>query len=318
MHAALVTSFDQPPRYETVDAPQATGDEVVVDVLAAAVHNTVRGRAAGRHYAASTRLPVIPGVDAVGRLPDGQRVYFVALDSAHGTMAEQAIARRGRWVPLPDGADDVTVAAAVNPAMSSWVPLRARVHLQPGQRVLVLGATGAAGRAAVQIAKLLGAGWVTGAGRNPQRLSALAALGADAVVPLTGSADDIGEAVLSAAKDIDVVIDYLWGQPAETVMPAVLAARSAPDKPLTWLQIGAVAGPDISLPSALLRSNNLMVRGSGQGALSAAEFLAEIPALIDEIAAGTVTVDAHQVPLSEVEKAWGVPFQDSSRIVLRP
>jgi NADPH:quinone reductase-like Zn-dependent oxidoreductase len=319
MHAALVTSFDRPPHYENVDAPHATGDgEVVVDVLAAALHNTVRGRASGRHYAAGTELPLIPGVDAVGRLPDGQRVYFLALDSAHGTMADQTIARRSRCVPLPDAAGDLTVAAGVNPAMSSWVPLRLRVGLQPGQRVLVLGATGTAGRAAVQIAKRLGAAWVTGVGRDPGRLSQLRALGADAVVSLAGSATDVAGAVRAAAEDIDVVIDYLWGEPAETVMPAVLAARPAPDKPLYWLQIGAMAGPAISLLSVALRSHNLMVLGSGQGAISAAEFLAEIPALIGELAAGTVSVDALQVPLHDVEKAWDVSFSPEKRIVFVP
>jgi NADPH:quinone reductase-like Zn-dependent oxidoreductase len=319
MHAALVTSFGRPPHYETVDAPRVTGDdEVVVDVLGAALHNRVRSGASGKHYAAGTELPVIPGIDAVGRLPDGQRVYFLALDPAHGTMADQTITRRSRCVPLPDAADDITVAAGVNPAMSSWVPLRLRVRLQPGQRVLVLGATGTAGRAAVQIAKRLGAGWVTGAGRNPRRLSELAALGADATVSLAGSASDVAEAVRAAAEDIDVVIDYLWGQPAETVMPAILAARPAPNKPLHWLQIGAVAGPAISLPSIALRSHNLMVLGSGQGAFSAEEFLAEIPALIGELAAGTVTVDALPIPLSDVEKAWDVSLQPEKRIVFVP
>jgi NADPH:quinone reductase-like Zn-dependent oxidoreductase len=184
--------------------------------------------------------------------------------------------------------------------------------------VLVLGATGTAGRAAVQISKRLGAAWVTGAGRDPQRLSELAALGADAVVPLTGSAADVADAVRAAAEDIDVVIDYLWGQPAETVMSAVLAARSAPNKRLTWLQIGAIAGPAISLPSVALRSHNLMILGSGQGAFSAEEFLAEIPALIEELAAGTVTVDALQVPLEDVEKAWGVAYRPEKRIVFTP
>lgn len=319
MHAALVTSFDRPPQYETADPPHATGqDEVVVDVLAAALHNTVRGRASGRHYAASTELPLIPGIDAVGRLPDGQRVYFLALDSAHGTMADQTIARRSRCVPLPETADDITVAAGVNPAMSSWVPLRLRVRLQPGQRVLVLGATGTAGRAAVQIAKLLGAAWVTGAGRDPRRLSELAALGADAVVPLTGDASDVADAVRAAAEDTDVVIDYLWGQAAETVMPAVLTARSVPNKPLSWLQIGAMAGPAISLPSVALRSHNLMVLGSGQGAISAEEFVAEIPALIAELAAGTILIEALPIPLTDVEKAWNVAFGPEKRIVFIP
>lgn len=319
MHAALITSFDQAPGYQTVGPPQATGaDEVVVDVLAAALHPRVRSGASGSHYASSSELPVIPGIDGVGRLPDGQLVYFLALDSRHGTMAEQAVVRRSRCIPLPGDADAVAIAAAVNPAMSSWVPLHRRVQLRPGQRVLVLGATGTAGRAAVQIVKLLGAGWVTGAGRDRQRLSELAGLGADAVVPLTGSAADVAEAMRTAGKDIDVVVDYLWGQPAETVMAAVLGARSVPNSPLAWLQIGAVAGPAISLPSVALRSHNLTILGSGQGALSAAEFLAELPALIGELASGTITVDALQIPLADVGKAWDVAYGPEKRIVFTP
>ena len=68
--------------------------------------------------------------------------------------------------------------------MSAWVALRRRVPLQPGQSVLVLGATGNAGAMAVQVARRLGAGRVVGAGRDPGRLAALAALGADEVVAL--------------------------------------------------------------------------------------------------------------------------------------
>jgi NADPH:quinone reductase-like Zn-dependent oxidoreductase len=319
MHAAVVSSFGQPPRYETVDPPHAAADdEVVIDVLAAGLHPRVRSGASGSHYTSTDQLPFIPGIDGVGRLPDGQRVYFTTLDSAHGTMAEQAVARRSWCVPLPDEADDVTVAAGINPAMSSWVPLHHRVHLQPGQRVLVLGATGTAGRMAVQIAKRLGAGWVAGAGRDPGRLSALGQFGADAVVPLTAGPAEVADAVRAAAADTDLVIDYLWGQPAEAILPAVLRARSDPGHPLTWLHIGAVAGPAMSLPSAALRAHNLTILGSGQGALPVPDFFAEIPALIDELVKGTIAVDAYQAPLADVEEAWGVGYRGDKRIVLCP
>jgi len=319
MHAAVVHSFGQVPRYGKAEDPQATTEnEVVVNMLAAGLHPRVRSGAAGSHYASSTQLPLIPGIDGVGRLPDGQRVYVLALDVRNGTMADQVLVRRNWCLPVPDEADGVAVAAAINPAMSSWVPLRHRVGLQPGQRVLVLGATGAAGRMAVQIARLQGAGWVGGVGRDPAKLATLAALGTDATVPLTGDSATIRAAVQAAAPDVDVVIDYLWGEPAETVLPAVLAARSDPSRPLTWLHIGAIAGQDIQLPSAALRAHNLTVLGSGQGALATATIAGEIPAIMAELAAGTLNVDALPVPLSEVEATWNAPQSHVQRVVFIP
>jgi NADPH:quinone reductase-like Zn-dependent oxidoreductase len=302
-----------------IDAPQAKeADEVVVDVLAAGLHPRVRSGASGSHYASGTVLPLVPGIDGVGRLTDGQRVYFLALDAVHGSMAEQAVVRRVLCFPLPDQADDVMVAAGMNPAMSSWVPLRHRVQLQSGQEVLVLGATGSAGRMAVQIAKRLGAGRVVGVGRDPERLAELGALGADSTVSLMGSSTDVGAAVGAAASDIDVVIDYLWGPPAEAVMADLFAARSNPGRPLTWLHIGAVAGSTMALPSVALRAHNLTIVGSGQGSMSTADIAADMPALIDELAMGRITIDAVPVPLADVEAIWDAPASRERRVVLCP
>ena len=86
-------------------------------------------------------------------------------------MAEQTVIDTSRSIVLAEGADPIAVAAAMNPAMSSWVALRQRVQFQAGQNILVLGATGNAGRMAVQIAKLLGAGQIIAAGRNAARLA---------------------------------------------------------------------------------------------------------------------------------------------------
>src|ERR1700761_9495552 len=101
-----------------------------------------------------------------------------------GAMADPAVVDLRRSVVLPDGSDPVTIAAAMNPAMSSWLALRRRIDFRPGQSVLVLGATGNAGQLAIQVAKRLGAATVIAAGRNPERLAALPALGADTVVSL--------------------------------------------------------------------------------------------------------------------------------------
>ena len=150
-------------------------DEVLVDVLAVGLHPRARSGAAGAHYTSTGTLPMIPGIDGVGRLPDGRLVYFVADDDVIGTMAEQAVVDRApRRSSCPTSADVAKVAAAMNPAMSAWVALRRRVPIEAGQSVLVLGATGNAGTMAVQVAKRLGAGRVVGAGRDLDRLDALA------------------------------------------------------------------------------------------------------------------------------------------------
>src|SRR3984885_686512 len=211
MNAAVVTSFDEPPHYQQFEVPQpSTTDEVLVDVLAVGLHPRVRTGAAGAHYTSTGTLPMIPGLDGVGQRPDGRRIYFVAADDVVGTMADKALVDARRSIDLPDDADVAKVAAAMNPAMSSWVALRRRVRIEPGQSVLILGATGNAGAMAVQVAKRLGAGRVVGAGRDLDRLRALTSFGADDVVQLTEDGAATGIALAAAAADFDIVIDYLW------------------------------------------------------------------------------------------------------------
>ncbi|ROS30632.1 NADPH:quinone reductase-like Zn-dependent oxidoreductase [Cellulomonas sp. PhB150] len=317
MHAAVVHSFDELPRYDVREAPVArTPDEVVVDVLAAGLHPRVRSGADGTHYTSDGTLPMVPGVDGVGRTPEGDLVYFVASDDAPGTMAEQALVDRRRAITLPVDADPVTVAAAMNPGMSSWVALRRRVDLQPGGSVLVLGATGNAGQLAVQIARHLGASRVIGAGRDAQRLDLVASLGADEVVSLDG--DGVADRLGRVAGDVDVVVDYLWGQPTEQAMKAVLMARTDRSRPLAWVQIGSMAGSEIALPSFLLRAANLSILGSGQGSVTTAGIVAELPALAALVASDELTIDALPVPLAEVERAWTTPTRPGQRLVLVP
>jgi NADPH:quinone reductase-like Zn-dependent oxidoreductase len=319
MNAAVVTSFGEPPHYQQFDVPQpATDDEILVDVLAAGLHPRVRTGAAGAHYTSSGTLPMIPGVDAVGRRPDGKLIYFVTDDDVVGTMAEKAVADIRRAVELPDDVDVLKVAAAMNPAMSSWVALRRRVPLEPGQSVLILGATGNAGTMAVQIAKRLGAGRVVGAGRDVTRLAALTEAGADATVQLTDDAGATGEALAAAAAEVDIVIDYIWGKPAERAIMALLTARSDRSRAMNWIQIGALAGPAIELPSVALRSANLRIQGSGQGAVSPQVYRAELPSLVSEIDSGTVAVTVSPVPLPAVETAWTRADPPGQRTVLVP
>jgi NADPH:quinone reductase-like Zn-dependent oxidoreductase len=318
MHAAVVTSFDEPPRYQRYPVPAPADGAVLADVLAVGLHPRVRSGAAGRHYTSSGTLPMIPGVDGVARLPDGRIVYFAAGDDVLGTMADKALVDPRRSVELPAGVDAAAVAAAMNPAMSSWVALRRRVPVKPGQAVLVLGATGNAGAMAVRVARRLGAGRVVGAGRDAGRLRALVTAGADDVVQLTADPEATGATLAAAAAETDIVLDYLWGAPAQLALRALLTARADRGRALDWIQIGAVAGPTIELPSEALRSANFRLQGSGQGSVSPRGYLAELPSLVAEISAGTIAVRPRPVPLADVERAWAGAETPGERTVLVP
>jgi NADPH:quinone reductase-like Zn-dependent oxidoreductase len=319
MNAAVVTSFAQPPRYQRFEVPEPSiAGEVLADVLAAGLHPRVRSGAAGKHYTSSGTLPMIPGIDGVGRLSDGKLVYFAAGDDVLGTMADKALVDPRRSVELPEGADVAKVAAAMNPAMSSWVALRRRVQIKPGQSVLILGATGNAGTMAVQVARRLGAGRVVGAGRDLNRLRALMPAGADDVVQLTDDTNATGQALSAAAAEVDIVLDYLFGMPAQQAMTTLLTARSDKSRALDWIQIGSVAGPTIELPSAALRSANFRLQGSGQGSVSPRAYLAELPSLVEEITVGAIAVCANVVPLADVQDAWTSEETPGERTVLVP
>lgn len=101
-------------------------------------------------------------------------------------------------------------------------------------------------------------------------------------------------------------------------MMALLGARSDRSRAVDWIQIGAVAGPDIELPSVALRSANLRLLGTGQGAVSPTAYLAELPSLVQEINAGAIRVTPDMVPLAEVEAAWTRPEPPGARTVLVP
>jgi NADPH:quinone reductase-like Zn-dependent oxidoreductase len=313
MYAAVVTTFDAPPSYQEFPAPIPDGaDQVLVDVVASGLHRRVRSQADGSHYTSTGALPLVPGVDGVGRLPDGTLRYFALRDTTSGAMAEQTVIDLRQSFELPSGADPVQVAAAMNPAMSSWVALQRRIDFRPGQAVLVLGATGNSGQMAVQVAKQLGAGRVIAAGRNPERLADLRDLGADAVVTLGDSAK-LG----AAAADVDVVIDYLWGPATADAMVAIATHRSNDHQPLSWIEIGAVAGASAEIPSAALRALPLQIVGSGQGSVSTRDILAELPAIAEAIISGALRIDARPIPLRDVTSAWR-EIGSADRIVFTP
>ncbi|MTD12812.1 zinc-binding dehydrogenase [Nakamurella sp. YIM 132087] len=312
MRAAVVTRFDSPPDPGQWPEPHPDEGEVVVEVMAAALHPRVRSQADGSHYTSTDELPLVPGVDGVGRDPDGAMRYFVLPDTILGSMAERTIIDPRRSVVLPVGADPVRIAAAMNPAMSSWVALRRRIDIEPSGSVLVLGATGSAGRMAVQIARHLGVERVVAAGRDPGRLALLADLGADEVVTL--GVDDLG----AVAGDVDVVLDYVWGVPTAEAMRSIVTGRSDRSRPLVWVEIGATAGPVAAIPSAALRAARLQIVGSGQGSVPTRDIVDELSDLAEFVMGEELRVEARAVPLGLVGKVWNEPTTDRVVLVPRP
>ncbi|WP_434446715.1 quinone oxidoreductase family protein [Lentzea sp. E54] len=308
MHAAVVTSFDTPPQYGEFPAPVAEREgELVVDVLAAGLHQLTKAKANGMHYSSTGTFPLVPGADGVVRDQDGNLRYVVMDDTDLGTFAEQTVIDPRRSVILPDDIDPVLIAAAMNPAMSSWVALRRRIAFEKGQRVLILGATGSAGRAAVQIAKKFGASEVIAVGRDATRLAALRDLGADETLTF----DQAGR-----AADVDVVIDYVWGEPSALAMTAMITARRDRGAPLDWIQIGSIAGQTMPVPSALLRASRLRICGSGIGSVSPRDFIEELPELALSVHTGEIDVPVRRVPLAQVGETWSA--QTDERIVYVP
>lgn len=320
MNAAIVESFAWPPRYGSFADPVAEAGEVLVDVEAAGLHPIVKSLAKGTHYGSTGALPFIPGVDGTGRLADGTHVYFGGSRPPFGTFAERSVIRRELCITLPDGLDGLTAAGIANPGMSSWVALQMRAQFRAGESVLILGATGSAGQLAVQIAKRLGARRVVAAGRNPEALGSLKSLGADAVIGLEQSRDALVAAFRSEIVEhgVDVVLDYLWGEPAETVLAAIAQKGLSHAAPrIRFVQIGQSAGATITLAAATLRSSGLEILGSGFGSASMKEIFAALAEFFHAAAKVPFATKVQAAVLRDVEALWNAPEREG-RLVFRP
>ena len=322
MYAAVLYTRGEPPRYDQFPEPSAGEGEVIVHVRAAALKPVDKAIASGEHYAGFRELPAVCGVDGAGQLEDGSRVVFAGPRRPYGAMAERAPVALARCFPVPDGVDDETAAALLNPGLSAWFALTWRAQLSKGENVLILGATGVTGRLAVQIARRLGAGRIVAAGRNERVLGTLGGLGADATIRLDLPGQDLTEVFVREVGDagFGVVIDFLWGPPTEAFLAALTrtdfaAARSR----VRLVEVGESAGPAISLPAAVLRSTRLEILGSGSGAVPPVDFIVEsYHHLMARAASGELRIDTERVPLAHIQDAWQRRNFEGRRLVVIP
>jgi NADPH:quinone reductase-like Zn-dependent oxidoreductase len=316
MHAAVLHEHGATPVYEAFEEPVAGPGQVVVEVAAAGVNPVDVRKASGTFASGPPPLPSVVGSEGVGRIAgEGRRVYFGASVAPFGAFAERVLVRADDAIALPDAIDDGLAVALGVAGLAGWLPLAWRAPLQPGETVLVLGATGVVGQVAVQAARLLGAGRVVAAGRDLAMLEHARALGADDTVELGEGieAGDLTAAFREAAGgDVDVVHDPLWGAPAAAALEALGVGGRL-------VQLGQSAGAAATLSSASIRSRHLSVLGYLNFLVPPDVRRDAYRTLVAHAVAGRVAVEVERLPLAQVADAWERVQRSAHRkLVLAP
>lgn len=295
MHAAVLTALGEAPRYGTFDAPSPAKDQEVVRVLAAGINHLDLAKASGTFYTGPPPVPSVVGSDGVGLTDDGRRVLFDTPVPPYGSWAERSLVSSADLLDVADGVSDAVAAALGNTGLAAWLALEWRAQLKPGEHVLVLAASGSLGSVAVQVARLLGAGRVVAADRDPARLRRIGS--ADATVVLDDASDLAARLREASPAGYDVIVDPLWGAPGLAAMQS--AAHGA-----RHIQVGQLAGTQLTLPAPVVRAAALDLRG--MAAFHAPHHIrqASYLALTSHAARGDLTVNLEEVPLAQVQDAW--------------
>ncbi|MFT3824467.1 MAG: zinc-binding alcohol dehydrogenase family protein [Chitinophagaceae bacterium] len=321
MKAAVMYHKGELPQYTDFPEPIVQNDnEVLVSVKAVAIKHFDKGRAAGKHYSsdAPSENGRVVGGDGVCLLEDGTRVYGMGIS---GMLAEKATIHKDRIVKIPEGIDDATAAALPNAVIGAAMALKFKAAIQPGDVVLINGATGFTGRVAVQIAKYYGAKKVIVTGRNQQSLNELLSIGADEIVSVLQDDEQFKTQLLQihSVTPIDIIIDYLWGHTAELILACIKGDGSFTNRK-RYVSVGSMAGDLVQLSAAILRSADLQLTGSGLGSWPKQQvrlFFSEIlPEMFALAAAGKLTVKTTAVKLENIAELWNMEVPDGQRLVV--
>lgn len=314
---AAVVSGGNPPVYKDIEMEAPNPGEVAIEVIAVGYSNLVRARAEGRHYSSgSLNTETLLGVDGVGKIQATEElVYFVNLGPGKGTYLEVVNVSKNFIYPFPKDTDEkapARVVALANGAMASYMALFDRVGEVPvDAKIAILGATGTAGQLAIQLTKkIFGAKTVVGIARSAEKLAKLKQSQPllDEVIALDEDEEEIIDSKL--LSDVDIVLDFLWGQPATKILTAAVKSKSDKSKQLSWVQIGLVAGDNFSVPAAFLRSCNLVILGSGIGPLSAEQNKKVLQGVTEALALGKLEINYREAALADIAEEWAKPMGD--------
>jgi NADPH:quinone reductase-like Zn-dependent oxidoreductase len=319
MKAAVLHEPGGVPRYADFPDPVAGDGEVIVQVKAVAVENVDKAVAAGTHFATRQFLPQLPavaGFDGIGALPDGRLVGFGRPRPPYGALTERTVVPLTNTVPAPDGIDPA-VAVVLSSAVTGFA-IKTAAGFTPGETVLVQGATGVAGRLAVQVARLLGAGRIVATGRDDHALAEVAELGADAVINTTAPDEQLVRAFADQAGDgYDIVLDFLWGRPAELLIKALVPGQIGPAKATRLIQAVESAGHALVLTADGVRTSGLEIYGAAKG-FDAQTAAAAYGQIVQWARDGQLVFGIERAPLSEIETAWPRTDLRGRRLVIIP
>jgi NADPH:quinone reductase-like Zn-dependent oxidoreductase len=293
MRAAIVKELGRLPEVGEVDDPKPGEGQVVAEVIVAGLNPVDITMASGTFPGDPPQPPYVPGREGIARTEDGGRAYF---EVGNGALAGLCAMDREALVPVPDGVDDALATAFGVAGVAAWLALE-RTQVHEGDTVLVLGASGVVGQVGVQAARLMGATTVVAAARDPEGLRRAKELGADTIVRMD-EAEDLAEAFREATGGgPDVVLDPLWGEPAEAAVEA--AAKGA-----RIAHLVQSAGTHASLRSGAVRMKELSVLGHSNFAVSREERKSACRRMLEHCAAGELTADVERIPLDRIAEAW--------------
>jgi NADPH:quinone reductase-like Zn-dependent oxidoreductase len=321
MKAAVVFEKGSIPQYADFPEPEVQENEILVSVKAASIKNLDKGRAGGNHYSTENQeyQPTIIGTDGAGYLENGNKVYFF---SKKGTVSEKAAADEKMIIPIPEELDFSLAAALPNAVMGSAMALKFKAGLQPGNTVLINGATGITGRIAVQIARIYGAGRVIVTGRNEKSLESLLELGADEVISLKLDDHDFKQKIKEVHQEtpIDIILDYIWGHSVEMILSAFKGDGTFSHK-TKLVTIGGMSGDTVQLSSQILRGTDIQISGSGLGSWTKEEsallFSEIIPEMYQAAVEGKIKMETEEVDIKNIEAVWNAEIQSGKRLVIR-
>ncbi len=256
MQAMLATQYNAPLVLQELDRPVPKAGEVLVRVATCGLNFgdtlLIKGT-----YQEKPALPFAPGMELAGTILEiGEGVTDlrvgarVAAYSGVGGLADYAALRAEVCVPIPDAMPFADAAAFLITYGTSHLALGARAQLQPGERLLVLGASGGVGLTAVELGKLMGAE-VIACARGAEKLAICERLGADHLI--CSETEDIRDTV-KALGGADVVYDPIGGAQFEAAM------RSC-NPGARLLPLGFASGEVPQIPANILLVKNMTVLG---------------------------------------------------------
>jgi NADPH:quinone reductase len=246
---------------EEVDEPEVSPGTILVDVEAAGV-NFVDALIVRGEYQLKPPLPFVPGGEIAGRvLAVGDGVTTVQVGdrilgmTGFGGFAERVVIGAAQGSRVPPPIDATRAATFTQSYCTALFALRERAGLRPGETVLVLGAAGGVGRAAIDVSKALGAR-VIAAASSAARAGACKAAGADETIDY--SREDLKSRVKQLGS-VDVIVDPVGGDRAEPALRTLGVDGR-------YLVIGFAAGAIPRIPLNLVLLRNRRVVGVDWGA----------------------------------------------------